>query len=258
MFRVTRVLIASVAMLGACAASAHAAFFSLPRMLKAHAERVAYNAPTLPPMAHTRFCLQYPADCEIRRTFRYPNISLTQARWNDLVEVNRDVNRSIVPQRNLGGVMTEEWLVSPRAGDCNDYAVTKRHQLLARGWPSRVLILSEVVTTWGEHHLVLVVRVTDGDLVLDSLAQDIRPVALARYRWVRAQSPENPKFWSTVSISASAAAAMPVRTESRIAQLQLRHRAALALRKSDARDCCGTDTDGHAEHTGVAEHEEQE
>jgi predicted transglutaminase-like cysteine proteinase len=258
MFSVTRVLIASVAMVGACAASAHAAFFSLPRMLKTHAERVAHNVPVLPPMAHTRFCLQYPADCEIRRTFRQRNIALTQARWNDLLDVNRDVNRSIVPQRNLGGVMTEEWLVSPRAGDCNDYAVTKRHQLLARGWPSRTLILSEVVTTWGEHHLVLVVRVQEGDFVLDSLAQDIRPVALARYRWVRAQSPENPKFWSTVRISTSAAAAVPVRTESRVAQLQLRYRAALALRKSDADDCCGADTDGHAEHAAVAEYDEQE
>jgi predicted transglutaminase-like cysteine proteinase len=29
--------------------------------------------------------------------------------------------------------------VSPPAGDCNDYAVTKCHQPLTRGWPSRAL-----------------------------------------------------------------------------------------------------------------------
>ena len=257
MLRVTKLLIASAAMIEAGAVSAPAAFYSLPRTLKARAERVAYDLPVLPPMAHTRFCLQYPADCEIRGSFRHRNLSLTQARWNELVEVNRQVNHSIVPQRNLGGVMTEEWLLSPRAGDCNDYAVTKRHELLARGWPSRALILSEVVTNWGEHHIILVVRVKEGDFVLDSLVRDIRAVALARYRWVRAQSPDNPRFWSTVSIS-TAAAAIPAPTESRAIPLQLRHRAALALRNSETDDRRGADTNGRAEHTAVAESEQQE
>lgn len=58
---------------------------------------------------------------------------------------------------------TEEWLLSPPAGDCNDYAITKRHKLLEFGWPSRALLLSEVVIPSGEHHLVLVVRVTNND-----------------------------------------------------------------------------------------------
>jgi predicted transglutaminase-like cysteine proteinase len=45
--------------------------------------------------------------------------------------------------------------------------------LLARGWPSRSLLLSEVVIPTGEHHQLLVVRVKNGDLVLDNLSDII-------------------------------------------------------------------------------------
>ena len=113
--------------------------------------------------------------------------------------MNARVNRSIKPERNMAGVAGERWLVAPASGDCNDYAVTKRHDLLALGWPSRALLLAEVVTTWGEHHLVLVIRTRDGDLVADSLNANIKPWSMTRYDWVRVQSPRNPKFWSTVA-----------------------------------------------------------
>ena len=52
--------------------------------------------------------------------------------------------------------------------------MTKRHELMARGWPARSLLLAEVVTNWGEHHLVLVVRTRTADLVLDNLDADIK------------------------------------------------------------------------------------
>jgi Bacterial transglutaminase-like cysteine proteinase BTLCP len=93
--------------------------------------------------------------------------------------------------------LTEEWLISPIAGDCKAYAITKRHELLARGWPSRALLLSEVVV----HHLILIVRTKDVDLVLDNLQEAVQPLgARAEYRWVRIESPQNPKYWTTVQI----------------------------------------------------------
>jgi predicted transglutaminase-like cysteine proteinase len=93
--------------------------------------------------------------------------------------------------------------VAPKTGDCNDYAVTKRHALLARGWAARSLLLAEVVTNWGEHHLVLVVRTRDADLVLDNLTPDIRNWSKTNYEWVRIQSPVNPQFWSSVRLAQS-------------------------------------------------------
>ena len=50
------------------------------------------------------------------------------------------------------------WTIAPHEGDCNDYAVTKRHQLLEKGLPSSALRLSVTKTvTLGVGHLVLVV-----------------------------------------------------------------------------------------------------
>ena len=80
----------------------------------------------------------------------------------------------------------------------NDYAVSKRHDLLRRGWPSRVLLLGEVVVSSGEHHLVLLVRTRSGDLVLDNLTSQIKPWSRTSYRWVRVQSPGRDGLWATV------------------------------------------------------------
>jgi predicted transglutaminase-like cysteine proteinase len=180
---------------------AEAAFFGLPRALKDHVARVSFVVPSLAPMAFTRFCIRYRDDCEVHRMLAYRRgLALTPERWDELVTVNRAVNRAIVPQRNEDGLAGEAWLVAPAAGDCNDYAVTKRHELLVRGWPSHALVLAEVVVPSGEHHLVLVVRTRDGDFVLDNLNATVRSVSQPRYRWVRAQSPRHPSFWSSVSV----------------------------------------------------------
>ena len=77
--------------------------------------------------------------------------------------------------------MGEVWLVAPHQGDCTDYAVTKRHELLARGWSSHSLLLTEVVVASGEHHLVLVVRTSEGDFVLDNLNAHVRPISQITY-----------------------------------------------------------------------------
>jgi predicted transglutaminase-like cysteine proteinase len=191
-----------------------AAFFSYPRLLRLQMDRIAFEEPTLAPMGHTVFCLRYEEDCAAQKVdFRKRNIALTVDRLNELNTVNRQVNRDITPQPNLSGRLSQ-WVVSPSAGDCNDYAVTKRHELLERGWPSRSLLLSEVVVPSGEHHLVLVVHMTDADqmrdidLVLDNLNASLRPVEITPYKWVRMESPSNPKYWLTVSVPSRLRTAM--------------------------------------------------
>lgn len=181
-------------------APARAGFIGLPHMLAPQLQKIAFAAPTLAPFAHTRFCIQYPADCAPSHNhFRPRPIALNGARLAELREVNRDVNRSIRFERNEDGIVGERWVLSPKTGDCNDYAVTKRHDLIARGWPARMLLLAEVVTTWGEHHLVLVVHTRGGDLVADSLNHEIKPWTETPYQWVRIQTPAMPTFWATVT-----------------------------------------------------------
>jgi Bacterial transglutaminase-like cysteine proteinase BTLCP len=83
----------------------------------------------------------------------------------------------------------QRWSIDPVFGDCNDYAVSKRHELLTRGWPMGDLLLSEVVIPSGEHHLVLVARTSTADLVLGNMQPLVRDWVEVEYRWVRIQVP---------------------------------------------------------------------
>ena len=182
--------------------AANASFFGMPRLLGLQIQRLRFEEPTLPPMAHTIFCMNYPRECAPRKiVFRGGGIKMTPDRWQEIASINTDVNRAIRPQTNLGGLATEKWVVAPAAGDCHDYAVTKRHELLAKGWPAHALLLAEVVTSWGEHHLVLVVRTQQGDFVADNLTADVRPLSRTSYAWVRMQNPSNPMLWAAVERS---------------------------------------------------------
>jgi predicted transglutaminase-like cysteine proteinase len=195
-----KLLAAAMMVIGVSNYSAQAAFFSYPRMLKLQIDKIRFETPTLAPLAYSRFCLQYSDDCQPQKVvFRRPRpIELTPDRMHDLVQVNREVNRAIEPEADQGSVIAERWQVSPRSGACHDYAVTKRHELLARGWPARSLLLAEVVVSWGEHHLVVVVRTNEGDLVLDNLTPAIKPWSVTPYEWVRVQSPHDPNTWMTI------------------------------------------------------------
>jgi len=191
---------------------ARAAFYRIPGRLDRGVARINFDTPSLAPMSFVRFCVRRPQDCKVSRmAFRPRPVALTKARMAELAKVNREVNRTITPKANTDDVSAEEWQISPGEGDCKDYAVTKRHELLARGWPSRALLLAEVVVASGEHHVVLVVRTREQDLVLDNLNGTVRPVSLIGYQWVRAQQANDPKFWSIVSVVSATRVAINAR-----------------------------------------------
>jgi predicted transglutaminase-like cysteine proteinase len=173
---------------------------SVPNAPQQGIQFIRFDLATLPPMAFTQFCLKYASDCKPQRLlFGGDRVELNKMRWAEIENINRTVNSSIYPERNEDGLGGEKWLLGPARGDCNDYAVTKRHQLIARGWPTRTVLLSEVVTVSGEHHLVTIVRTNSGDLVLDNLTDRILPWSRTPYRWVRIQMPKNPNYWASIS-----------------------------------------------------------
>eukprot|EP01035_Chromulina_nebulosa_P009773 gene9773-13186_t len=132
---------ASVLVLG-IQQQAEASLIGAPQALRGVIQRIKFDAPTLPPMAFTQFCMKYADECKPRRmVFRGGRVKLTSERWADLREVNREVNSAIRPEPNLAGLAGEKWLIGPQSGDCNDYAVTKRHELIARGWSPRTVLL---------------------------------------------------------------------------------------------------------------------
>jgi predicted transglutaminase-like cysteine proteinase len=156
---------------------------------------VVESGPTLAPFQHIRFCLQYPDDCR-SNSAASERIDLTSQSLELLKRVNHRVNVSIVSKsKAYGSSLEDTWTIAPDRGDCNDYAVTKRHELLRRGFPSSALRLSVTKTAAGIGHLVLVVVTTKGDLVMDSLADAIQPWQTTDYQWLKIQSARDPHYW---------------------------------------------------------------
>jgi predicted transglutaminase-like cysteine proteinase len=159
-------------------------------------------APTLAPFQHVRFCLRYPSDCKSNPT-EAERIGLNTETSVLLRRINDRVNASIAPTvKSYGSNLGDGWTIGPDTGDCNDYAVTKRHELLENGLPSKALRLSVVTTASGIGHLVLVVATTKGDIVLDNLTEVIRPWQSTDYHWLKIQSATDAKFWYEVKAPA--------------------------------------------------------
>jgi predicted transglutaminase-like cysteine proteinase len=159
-------------------------------------------SPTLAPFQHVRFCLRYPSDCKSNPA-ENDHIDLDAETSELLKRVNHSVNLSIIPTiKNYGTNLGDGWTIAPDTGDCNDYAVTKRHELLESGLPSKALRLSVVKTASGIGHLVLVVVTTKGDVVMDNLTELIRPWQSTDYHWLKIQSATDSKFWYEVKAPA--------------------------------------------------------
>jgi predicted transglutaminase-like cysteine proteinase len=173
---------------------------------------IADASPTLAPFQHVRFCLRYPSDCKTNPT-ESERIDLNAQMLDLLKRVNRSVNLSIIPElKGYGPDLQDGWTIAPFSGDCNDYAVTKRHKLLDSGLPSKALRLSVVKTASGIGHLVLVVVTTKGDIVMDNLTEALRPWQSTDYQWLKIQSATDARFWHEVK----APAAGPPETDRRV------------------------------------------
>jgi predicted transglutaminase-like cysteine proteinase len=172
----------------------------LPHMASVPAPLVEASL-TLAPFQHVRFCLRYPGDCRSNQA-EDERIDLTDEMSALLDRVNRSVNAAIAPiHKGYGRNLAEAWTIAPLAGDCNDYAVTKRHELLRSGLPAKALRLAAVKTSSGIGHLVLLAATTKGELVLDNLTEAIVPWQEADYQWKKIQSAEDARSWYEVQTS---------------------------------------------------------
>lgn len=153
--------------------------------------RVASYGFTLAPLPFVKFCMQQASECQPAAGSPEPTAEMLAR----MIAINREVNRSISPMRKPTPPLLTSWTIAPDAGDCNDYAVTKRHRMIAAGWPSSHVLLAAVATSEGQGHLVVVVRTAEGDLVLDNLTDAIRRWDKTSFDWIALQSQEDPRFW---------------------------------------------------------------
>ena len=121
-------------------------------------------------------------------------------------KVNSAANAAIRPisdQRQFA--VAERWsLPTARGGDCEDYALYKKQQLIAAGVAPNRLLIAVVLDRKRAPHAVLVLRSDMGDFVLDNLTKRILPWQKTGYAFLRMQDPRNPKGWVAVMVQAGA------------------------------------------------------
>mgnify|MGYP005848983747 CR=1 FL=1 len=146
-----------------------------------------------PPAGFVAFCRRRPDHCRPRGPWTSP-IELTDARLAELLNVHLSVNVRIraLPE---DGVNRDEWEIPTSAGDCEDFALLKRHLLVLRGWPPSALRLTVTLNERGEGHTVLVVATDRGDLVLDNRRDAIVAWYDLPYTFIKQQSERHPMRW---------------------------------------------------------------
>lgn len=194
-----RSTVASVVMAAAVLAGAVDAL-ALPRAEinrsippKRAAAHLATVRETLPPFAFAKFCSDQSDQCDIRG--ENAPVSLTKERRLFLQRINAQVNKDI---RYTDDPSDKDlWRAGVKAGDCDDYALTKRQRLLDAGWPSSALRVATARTEEGIGHAVLVVSTIEGDFVLDNRTNVMKPWYATRLHWIKIQSQDDPRKWLT-------------------------------------------------------------
>jgi predicted transglutaminase-like cysteine proteinase len=157
-------------------------------ILSAFAVQPAAKAGEGPP-GFQILCITSPSVC---RGGGASQVMATASLMATLQSVNRRINRSIRPKADEG---VDRWVLNASAGDCEDYALSKRAALIGASIPASSLRIAYVKTPGGQDHAVLVVNTTAGRLVLDNLEQAIIPLSQTRYRVVSMQT-ANPRQWT--------------------------------------------------------------
>lgn len=159
--------------------------------------RIDARGYTMAPTGFYMLCVAVPSACKITRARNVrtgaDGVDLTLDTLELIDRVNREVNAAMKPQPEAPGV--DVWKIGGSTGDCEDYALTKRKALIAKGFPSAALLVATVVTRRGEDHAVLVVRTDRGDFVLDNLSQTVKPWTRTGYTFTSMQAQENPRLW---------------------------------------------------------------
>lgn len=154
------------------------------------------RGPAFAPPAFSPFCSREARLCST--SGRSKVVALTPQREAELQQVNRSVNSRI---KEVSDMVTtgkaDDWRVPTTVGDCEDFAILKKKELMKRGWPASALLLT-VARNRGEGHTVLTVRTSKGDLILDNLTSTVRDWSKTPYQYFARQAQGNGKNWERI------------------------------------------------------------
>lgn len=147
------------------------------------------------PVGHAEFCQHRPDECRANPD-PVAAVSLNDGLWQQLLAVNAGINQAIVPVTDQELYQVAEFWTYPNGyGDCEDYALAKRRELINAGWPASTLLMAVVKQANGEGHAVLMVRTDRGDLVLDNQIGTVDLWNQTPYKFIKRQSQANAGQW---------------------------------------------------------------
>jgi len=141
----------------------------------------------LTPYGIFQFCKIYPAQC---RKTKPATVQYNRRLIALLSNINTSVNARIKPGKDV----VDEWRINPRRGDCDDYMVTKRAELIRAGIPAGAVIMIIVKLRSGQGHALTGVRSSSGLLILDNLDGAIKHISRTRYIFMK-RSTSDPMVW---------------------------------------------------------------
>ncbi|WP_170844625.1 transglutaminase-like cysteine peptidase [Aliiruegeria lutimaris] len=147
------------------------------------------------PKAAATLCATYRWACAKSNRARSPELGKISA-------VNRKINRSTREISDDAQYRREDhWaLPSRRGGDCEDFALLKKRELIGMGYAPDRLLLTTVLDRAGRPHAVLVARTENGDFVVDNLRDTIKPWNKTGYTFLRMQDPSAPHRWVSLNV----------------------------------------------------------
>jgi predicted transglutaminase-like cysteine proteinase len=147
------------------------------------------------PVGHLEFCNSHPGECRANDQI-VPAMELTDNTWQQLVSVNAYYNQNVTPVTDQDLYKVAEFWTFPNGfGDCEDFALAKRRDLINSGWDPSTLMVAVVKEANGNGHAVLLARTDRGDLVLDNQDGTIRLWSETPYKFIKRQSQAHSGQW---------------------------------------------------------------
>jgi len=160
---------------------------------------MAVGGLTSQPIGHYEFCKTYVNECTTRTIDHGPAV-LSEELWAAVRRINTGVNEAVRPVSDLDLYGKDEIWAYPDQGmgDCEDYVLEKRRQLVKAGFSLADLLITVVRKPDDEGHAVLTLRTRQGDFILDNLRDDIRLWVDTGYRYLKRQSSTHSGRWITL------------------------------------------------------------
>lgn len=156
---------------------------------------------TSQPIGHYEFCQSHRSECQPVKPVAAP-ARVTDFGWDVIKEVNAEVNRRILPMTDQDIYGKDEvWAYPTDVGDCEDFVLEKRRELMQKGFSASNLLITVVRKPDGEGHAVLTIRTIDGDFILDNLDESVRLWSETPYRFMKRQADYDSGRWVKIENS---------------------------------------------------------